>query len=112
MQNSFQKYLMMLQSGHQVAAAFTQSSVFPNCQGTVKYFSVQNLSGGGSARKLDLKAMTMNLSKPKQSLPFKMDKEYDCIVIGGGTGGLSFAQEARKLGLTVALFDYVDPSPQ
>ncbi len=42
-------------------------------------------------KKLDLKAMTMNLSKPKQNLPFKTDKEYDCIVIGGGTGGLSFA---------------------
>ena len=34
------------------------------------------------------------------------------IVIGGGTGGLSFATEARKLGMSVALFDYVEPSPQ
>jgi NADPH-dependent 2,4-dienoyl-CoA reductase/sulfur reductase-like enzyme len=73
---------------------------------------VQNLNVGGGVKKLDLKAMTMNLSKPKQNLPFKTDKEYDCIVIGGGTGGLSFAQEARKLGMSVALFDYVDPSPQ
>jgi pyruvate/2-oxoglutarate dehydrogenase complex dihydrolipoamide dehydrogenase (E3) component len=37
---------------------------------------------------------------------------YDVIVIGGGTGGLSFIAEARKLGLSVALFDYVEPSPQ
>jgi len=44
-------------------------------------------------------------------LPFNQDKRYDVIVIGGGTGGLSFATEARKLGLSVALFDYVEPSP-
>ena len=41
-----------------------------------------------------------------------MNKEYDLIVIGGGTGGLSCAQEAKELGLSVALFDYVSPSPQ
>lgn len=31
-------------------------------------------------------------------------------VIGGGTGGISFAEQARELGLSVALFDYVNPS--
>ena len=93
MQNSFQKCLMMLQSGHHAAAALSQAGTFPNCQGTVMYFSAQNLSSGGAGagKKLDLKAMTMNLTKPKQTLPFKADHEYDCIVIGGGTGGLSFA---------------------
>lgn len=48
----------------------------------------------------------------KQPLPFQQGKVYDVVVIGGGTGGLSFASEARKLGLSVALFDYVTPSPQ
>lgn len=43
-------------------------------------------------------------------LPFKTDKEYDVIVIGGGTGGISFASEARALGMSVALFDYVSPT--
>jgi len=45
-----------------------------------------------------------------QKLPFKQDSPYDVIVIGGGTGGLSLAQEAKKLGLSVAIFDYVNPS--
>jgi hypothetical protein len=46
------------------------------------------------------------------ALPFSTETEYDLVVIGGGTGGISCAQEARALGLKVALFDYVEPSPQ
>lgn len=46
------------------------------------------------------------------ALPFDTKAEYDLIVIGGGTGGLSCAQEAKALGLKVAVFDYVSPSPQ
>ena len=34
------------------------------------------------------------------------------MVIGGGTGGITAAVEARKMGLSVAMFDFVDPSPQ
>lgn len=48
----------------------------------------------------------------QSSLPFDEKKEYDLIIIGGGTGGLSCAQEATALGLKVAIFDYVSPSPQ
>ena len=33
-------------------------------------------------------------------------------MIGGGTGGISCAVEASKLGLSTALFNYVEPSPQ
>jgi hypothetical protein len=37
--------------------------------------------------------------------------DYDLVVIGGGSGGLAAAKEARKLGMKVAILDYVKPSP-
>jgi len=38
--------------------------------------------------------------------------DYDLIVIGGGSGGLSAAKEAATLGMKVACLDFVKPSPQ
>ncbi|KAM9074346.1 thioredoxin reductase 3 isoform 1-T1 [Megaptera novaeangliae] len=38
--------------------------------------------------------------------------DYDLIVIGGGSGGLSCAQEAAALGRRVMVLDVVVPSPQ
>ena len=37
--------------------------------------------------------------------------DYDLVVIGGGSGGLSCAKEAAKLGWNVACCDFVKPSP-
>jgi NADPH-dependent 2,4-dienoyl-CoA reductase/sulfur reductase-like enzyme len=59
----------------------------------------------------NLKGISLNLNQMKKTLPFDPNKEYDAIVIGGGTGGLSFTQEARELGLNVAVFNYVEPTP-
>jgi pyruvate/2-oxoglutarate dehydrogenase complex dihydrolipoamide dehydrogenase (E3) component len=42
---------------------------------------------------------------------FKEDHTYDAVVIGGGTGGLSFAIEAKRLGLDVIVFDHVSETP-
>ena len=37
--------------------------------------------------------------------------DYDHVVIGGGSGGLSASKEAAKLGAKVACLDFVTPSP-
>lgn len=37
--------------------------------------------------------------------------DYDIIVIGGGSGGLAASKEAAKLGLNVAVYDFVTPTP-
>ena len=37
--------------------------------------------------------------------------DYDLVIIGGGSGGLSCAKEAAKLGWNVACCDFVKPSP-
>ncbi|XP_062944334.1 thioredoxin reductase 2, mitochondrial isoform X2 [Cynocephalus volans] len=39
-------------------------------------------------------------------------RDYDLLVIGGGSGGLACAKEAAQLGSKVAVVDYVDPSPR
>jgi hypothetical protein len=37
----------------------------------------------------------MGFMQAQPELPFSVDKEYDLVVIGGGSGGLSCALEAR-----------------
>ncbi len=37
--------------------------------------------------------------------------DYDLIIIGGGSGGLAASKEARRLGKTVAVCDFVVPTP-
>lgn len=44
-----------------------------------------------------------------QSVEYK-DDNFDVAVIGGGSGGISFAREASRLGLQTVLFDYVKES--
>ena len=37
--------------------------------------------------------------------------DWDLVVIGGGSGGLSASKEAAKFGAKVAVLDFVKPSP-
>jgi len=38
--------------------------------------------------------------------------EYDIVVIGGGSGGLAASKEAARLGMKVAVCDFVQPTPK
>ena len=41
----------------------------------------------GGLPKLDLKNISLDMSKMTQKLPYDPEKEYDAVVIGGGSGG-------------------------
>lgn len=61
---------------------------------------------------------TMQLHAEQRLLPMiqgelpEQQYDYDLIVIGGGSGGLSAAKEAAKIGQKVACLDFVKPSVQ
>lgn len=42
----------------------------------------------------------------------KIDRIYDLIIIGGGSGGLACSKEAASLGKKVMVLDYVVPTPK
>nr|XP_023026181.1 thioredoxin reductase 1, mitochondrial isoform X1 [Leptinotarsa decemlineata] len=54
----------------------------------------------------------MTVSRVKSRCTCNNSYEYDLVVIGGGSGGLSAAKEATNLGAKVAVLDYVTPSPR
>lgn len=51
------------------------------------------------------------LAEGKLFSPDKNEYDFDLVVLGGGSGGLSCAKEAANLGWKVACCDFVKPSP-
>lgn len=66
----------------------------------------RGLKSSSDSANMFLKSVTAG-SQPRQTDP----RKNDVIVIGGGSGGLAFGREAAKLGKTVTILDYVEPSP-
>ena len=56
-----------------------------------------------------LKEKLLKHSVPKFTSADKFD--YQLIVIGGGSGGMACAKEAGKMGVSVLMLDFVEPSP-
>lgn len=58
---------------------------------------------------------TLNLQAEGKLVPMVAKEthtfDYDIVVIGGGSGGLSASKEAARLGKKVAVCDFVKPSP-
>jgi len=59
---------------------------------------------------------TLKLHQEEKLIPMVNAKshnyDYDLVVIGGGSGGLSASKEAARLGLKVAVCDFVKPTPK
>ena len=51
------------------------------------------------------------LDDPTSAADTVKQTHFDVAVIGGGSAGISAGLEAAQLGLSVVLFDHVDPSP-
>ncbi|CAG9819279.1 unnamed protein product [Phaedon cochleariae] len=83
------------------------ASVF--CFGSVLFRGVRTFHGNS----FFLLKSVNNQIRGFSSIVNKSNKpEYDLVVIGGGSGGLSAAKEAANLGAKVAVLDYVTPSPR
>lgn len=66
------------------------------------FSSIRRSFAFGKIKKVDPFAIVKN---PKFN-----DKVFDAVVIGGGSGGIAFATEAKSKGFDVAVLDYVTPT--
>ncbi|KAJ5080331.1 thioredoxin reductase 1 cytoplasmic [Anaeramoeba ignava] len=57
------------------------------------------------------KHFSIKIEKKNEKENPKKLKEFDLVVIGGGSGGLAASQEAAKFGAKVALLDFVETTP-
>jgi thioredoxin reductase (NADPH) len=58
-----------------------------------------------------VKLDSLRLRKKKSEFECSINKRhFDVAIMGGGSGGISCALAASKKGLSVIVFDYVEPS--
>jgi heterodisulfide reductase subunit A-like polyferredoxin len=69
------------------------------------------LKGKKKSKTDTVKRTGRKLNSSATELQETVKYDYDLVVIGGGSGGLAAAKEASKLGMKVAILDYVKPSP-
>ena len=119
-------YLDWLNSNREVINAGThKSSPFVwneetketfGCDGITDYFrnNMSNIAGfkGITSTTTDTATNATNANAIKNVDTFDPNHgfDYDMIVIGGGSGGLSCSKEASKRGARVAVLDFVKPS--
>jgi len=95
--------LDMLSNGNELQQALHEISgqkTVPNV-----YINQKHIGGSDDVNNLHKQNKLIGLLEEKH------DYQYDLIVLGGGSGGLSAAKEAAGLGKKVAVCDYVKPSP-
>jgi glutaredoxin len=94
------------EQGEDIQAALAEKTG----QRTVPNVFINGEHIGGASDTKKLHAEDQLLAKVKATKGHNYD--YDIVVIGGGSGGLSASKEAARLGLKVAVCDYVQPTPK
>lgn len=108
--------ILFLLKSLSLLVAISGSSVFPTHVGFHSHHSLSSRGGStevvqsGLTKGSEDDLISPNADTISQSIE-DLNYDYDLVVIGGGSGGLASAKEARSFGKRVAVLDYVKPSP-
>jgi len=97
--------LDLREDGAEIQAALLEKSgqkTVPNV-----YINGSHVGGCDDTKKLHAEDKLMSMVNAKSH-----NYDYDVVVIGGGSGGLAASKEAARLGLKVAVCDFVKPTPK